>query len=178
MCRNSSTSVCSLCHPPNPRNQRWLWQAQPRLKGQPLRVCCYAWQSSHAHSSCCQTAHPTLPLVSWASSPAQDKPFFNPFFIQQLCDFLKYQSNKTSTTHPISGSYWLPIPPEVNFRLFHTTYKFSRAWSCLSLQLHPQAHSHSLYFSQGSHSACVKLFSTSIFLTCCHISLKCSSKQN
>lgn len=93
------------------------WRAQPRLKGQPLRVCCYAWQSSHAHSSCCQTAHPTLPLVSWASSPAQDKPFFNPFFFQQLCDFLKYQSNKTSTTHPISGSYWLPIPPEVNFRL-------------------------------------------------------------
>ena len=54
-------------------------------------------------------AHPTLPLVSWASSPAQDKPFFNPFFIQQLCDFLKYQSNKTSTTHPISGSYGFPF---------------------------------------------------------------------
>lgn len=85
------------------------WRAQPRLKGQPLRVCCHAWQSSHAHSSCCQTAHPTLPLVSWASSPAQDKPFFNPFFIQQLCDFLKYQSNKTSTSHPISGSYGFPF---------------------------------------------------------------------
>lgn len=140
---------------------------------------CHALQSSHAHSSCCQTmARRTLPLMSWASFPAQDKPSSNPFFVQQLCDFWKYQSNKASTTRPTSRSHWLPTAPEVSFRLFCTTFKFSRAWSCLSLQLHPQAHSHWLYFSQASHLACVKLFSTSIFFTCCHVSLECSSKQN
>lgn len=89
------TYFCLLpLSPSKPQDQRWRWQAQPCFKGQPLRVCLHALQSGQAHSSCGQTARPTLPLASWASSPAQDKPFFSPLFIQQLCDFLKYQSNR------------------------------------------------------------------------------------